>query len=109
MGHPRTVSKTTSAICAAIPGGICKYLQQAEAQYLGGREHRGVRGSQGQQDRARACQADHAAAFDGDIQGVPVGVEHGGRLDPPPVHVLLNDAFFEDQINPDGPLPARTA
>jgi hypothetical protein len=105
MGHPRTVSKTSPAICAAISGGICKYLQQAEAHYLGGRAHWGVRGSQEQQDRARAGKADHAAVFDGDIQGVPVGVEHGGRLDPPG-HVLFDDAFFEDQIYPDGPLPA---
>ena len=95
------VSKTTPAICAAISGGVCKNprLTIWVVAPTGGR------GPQEQQDRVRKGQAHHAAVFNGDIPGVTVGVEHGGRL-APPVHVLLDDAFFEDQIYPDGPFPA---
>ena len=67
-----------------------------------------MRGPQEPQGRVREGQANHAAVFTGDIPGVTVSVEHGGRL-APPVQVLLDDAFFEEQIYPDGPLPARTA
>ncbi len=105
MDHPTAVSKTTPAICAAISGGVCKKprLTIWVVAPTGGCED-----SKEQQARVRDGQAHHAAVFDGDIPGVTVGVEHEGRLSPP-VHVLLDDAFFEEQIYPDGPLPARTA
>src|SRR5215217_4785240 len=45
---------------------------------------------------------DDASAPYGDVEGVAVGVQYGGRLHPA-VHIVLRDAFFQDLVHPHGP------
>jgi hypothetical protein len=60
----------------------------------------------------RACRSRRRAwspSLDGDVQGIPIGVEDGGRLDPV-VHVFY--AFFQELVYPYGPFivsPERRA
>src|SRR5215212_4553106 len=45
---------------------------------------------------------DDASAPYGDVEGVAVGVQYGGRLHPA-VHIVLRDAPFQDLVHPYGP------
>src|SRR5215212_9816367 len=45
---------------------------------------------------------DDASAPYGDVEGVAVGVQYGGRLHPA-VHIDLRHAFFQDLVHPHGP------
>src|SRR5829696_4191294 len=45
---------------------------------------------------------DDASAPYGDVEGVAVGVQYGGRLHPA-LHIVLRDASFQDLVHPHGP------